>query len=118
MSEQVRGGAGRALITARKSTKVEGVEGGTGLSLDSQGEAARAFCERQGWTVVDVTEDIVSGSVDPRSRKALSRWLNDPEYLSQYDVIVSYTMDRLSRGKAEHYSRLEAWPPTTASSWS
>jgi hypothetical protein len=85
MSQQVRGGAGGALSTARKNTKVEGGEGGRGLSLDSQGEAARACCERQGWIVVDVTEDIVSGSVDPRCRKALGRWLNDPAVMGVPD---------------------------------
>src|ERR1700722_10505645 len=93
----------RALIPARKSTKVDG---GEGHSLDTQDERAREFCKRQAWEVAGVARDTVSGRVAPIDRKSLGAWLAKPE---SFDVIVAYRSDRLSRGPDTDWSRIETW---------
>ncbi|MUL77217.1 recombinase family protein [Mycolicibacterium sp. CBMA 226] len=58
-------------------------------SPESQLEECRDYCERRGWEIVDVTEDMdVSGSVnlfDRKVRPNLSRWLAGEAV--QFDVI-------------------------------
>jgi DNA invertase Pin-like site-specific DNA recombinase len=93
----------RALIAARKSTKVDGHEG---HSLHTQDEQARAFCERLGWEVVGAAKDTISGRVAPVDRKSLGRWLSEPE---RFDVVVAYASDRLSRGDQQDWTRIEHW---------
>jgi DNA invertase Pin-like site-specific DNA recombinase len=103
----------RALIAARKSTKVRKDPKGAvraggmeGHSLHTQDERAREFCERMGWNVVDVAKDTISGRVAPIDRKSLGRWLAEPHL---FDVIVAYRTDRLSRGSQEDWTRIEHW---------
>ena len=98
----------RALIAGRKSNKVK-TSSGEGISLDTQDEYARQFCEREGWEVVGSTRDVISGRKPPMDRKELGSWLRDPEKLASFDVIVAYTVDRFSRGNDEDFSRIEAW---------
>jgi DNA invertase Pin-like site-specific DNA recombinase len=93
----------RALIAARKSTKVDGREG---HSLHTQDEHARAFCERLGWEVAGVARDTISGRVAPLDRKGLGAWLAEP---TRFDVVVAYRTDRLSRGDQEDWTRIEHW---------
>lgn len=93
----------RALVAARKSTKVDG---GEGLSLDTQDEYSRVLCERLVFTVVGVARDTISGRVAPVDRKSLGAWLATPE---RFDVIVAYKSDRLSRGNDMDWSRIETW---------
>jgi site-specific DNA recombinase len=93
----------RALIAARKSTKVDGREG---YSLHTQDEHARAFVERQGWEVVGVASDTISWRVAPIDRKDLGTWLAEPH---RFDVVVAYQTDRLSRGNEEDWTRIEHW---------
>jgi DNA invertase Pin-like site-specific DNA recombinase len=94
----------RALIAARKSTKVEG--GREGQSLHTQDEGAREFCERLGFEVVGVARDTISGRVAPVDRKELGAWLKTPE---RFDAVVAYRTDRLSRGDQEDWTRIEHW---------
>jgi DNA invertase Pin-like site-specific DNA recombinase len=42
-------------------------------------------------------------------RKELGQWLTDPAKLVQYDAIVFYAVDRISRGSDEDFSRIESW---------
>ena len=94
----------RALIAARKSTKVEG--GQEGASLDTQDQRAREFCERMGWEVVGVARDTISGRVAPLDRKSLGAWIGQSH---EWDILVAYRSDRLSRGSDVDWSRIETW---------
>ncbi len=84
----------RALIVTRLSRVTEAT-----TSPERQLEECRDYCERRGWEVVSVAEDLdVSGSVDPFDRKKrpnLARWLAGEA--EQFDVIVAYRVDRLTR---------------------
>src|ERR1035438_3036020 len=53
----------RALIAARLSKLQRG--GQQGIGIDTQDEKSRAFCEREGMTVIDVVADTKSGTVAP-----------------------------------------------------
>lgn len=99
----------RALIAARKSNKKVGVKGGEGINLTTQDEKSRGFCVRNGMTIVDVAKDIISGRVAPIDRKELGAWLSDPAKRAQFDCIVAYAGDRLSRGEDTDWSRIETW---------
>lgn len=58
--------------------------------------------------VVQITEDLdVSGAVSPFDRPGLGEWLTD-ERASEWDVLVSWKLDRISRS-AEDTLRLLKW---------
>lgn len=99
----------RALIAARKSNKVREADGSTreGISLDSQDSYSREFCERQGWTVVGAPQDTVSGRKAPIDRKELGKWIRDRAH--EFDVIVAYKTDRLSRGDTPDWTAIQSW---------
>lgn len=100
----------RALIAARKSGKVrDNGKQRDGISLDTQDERAREFCQRQGWEIAGAPQDTISGRVAPIDRKALGKWLNDPAKLASFDVLVAFKSDRLSRGEDTDWSRIETW---------
>ncbi len=70
-----------------------------------QDRRAAAWAQAEGHVIVHVTRDKnVSGAVPPWERPELGPWLTDPVKLVQYDGIVAYTVDRLSR---EYYDT--AW---------
>jgi DNA invertase Pin-like site-specific DNA recombinase len=94
----------RALIAARKSTKVDGSEG---HSLHTQDQYSRVFCERLTWPVAGVAKDTVSGRTAPIDRKFLGRWLR--ERYTEFDAVVAFASDRLSRGDQEDWTRIEHW---------
>ncbi|OBI54680.1 resolvase [Mycolicibacterium fortuitum] len=95
----------RALIVTRLSRVTEAT-----TSPERQLEECRDYCERRGWEVVDVAEDLdVSGAVDPFDRKKrpnLARWLAGEA--EQFDVIVAYRVDRLTRS-IRQLQRLVNW---------
>ena len=93
----------RALIAARKSNKVDR---GEGMSLDTQDEYARKFCDRLGLDVVGVARDTISGRTAPIDRRDLGAWLKEPW---KFDVIVAWKTHRLSRGTQEDWTRIEHW---------
>ena len=97
----------RALIAARLSKLQRG--GQQGIGIDTQDEKSRAFCEREGMTVVGVVADTKSGTVAPWDRKNLKPWVTDPEKLAMYDAVVAYKTDRWSRGTQEDFTRIEFW---------
>jgi len=96
----------RVIIPARLSSKKDGREG---IGLDTQDQRSRDFCEREGHTVVTVTRDTISGAVAPMDRRQLGPWVTDPAKIAQYDAIVAYKSDRLSRGEDYDWSRIETW---------
>jgi DNA invertase Pin-like site-specific DNA recombinase len=97
----------RAVIAARLSQLQR--DGRQGIGMDTQDEKSRAFCDREGITVVGVAADTKSGTVAPWDRKNLKPWVTDPERMDGYDVIVAYKTDRLSRGTQEDFTRIEFW---------
>ena len=97
----------RALIAARLSKLQRG--GQQGIGIDTQDEKSRAFCEREGMTVVDVVADTKSGTVAPWDRKNLKPWVTEPEKMAMYNAVVAYKTDRWSRGTQEDFTRIEFW---------
>jgi DNA invertase Pin-like site-specific DNA recombinase len=96
----------RAIIAARKSNKVDS-KTGEGIGLDTQDEKARAFCKRLEIKVAGVARDTITGRVAPIDRPDLGNWLN--ERLQDFDAVVAYKADRLSRGEDTDWSRIETW---------
>jgi site-specific DNA recombinase len=66
--------------------------------IQTQDQRAAEWAQAEGHLIVDVTKDRnVSGAVPPWERPELGPWLTEPAKLVQYDGIVAYAVDRLSR---------------------
>jgi hypothetical protein len=81
-------------------------------SIQTQDRRAAEWAQAEGHTIAAVTRDRnVSGAMPPWERPDLGKWLTDPARLVQYDGIVAYTVDRLSR---EYYDLawLRKWAET------
>jgi len=66
--------------------------------IQTQDQRSAEWTRQEGHQVVHVTRDRnVSGAVAPWERPELGSWLTDPAKLVQYDGIVAYSVDRLSR---------------------
>ena len=62
--------------------------------------------------VIDIAEDLdVSGAVSPFERPNLGPWLTDPTKIAQWDVLVVWKMDRLSRSALDTLNLLK-WAQT------
>ena len=101
----------RLLLAARKSNKLRDREGHQHLSvsIEIQDKQAKDWAEREGHTVVAVTADIKSGTVAPWDRPKLRPWVTKPELMAQYDGILAYKNDRLSRGCWADETRIRLW---------
>ena len=88
----------KALIVIRLSRLVE-----ESTSAERQLTACRELCNRMGWEVVGVAEDlnVSAGKTSPFERPSLREWLgdgaNDPGRMNELDVIVFWRLDRLVR---------------------
>jgi site-specific DNA recombinase len=100
---------GNAIIAARLSRKQSSSEYGNGLGIDTQDDFSREYAERERWNVVAMVPDTKSGTVTPWDRKNLRQWVTEPEKLAQYDAIIAYKTDRVSRGDQEDFTRIEHW---------
>lgn len=69
-----------------------------GTSLDTQLAAIEAFCAERGWKITEVYREVKTG-VKFWERPALQAMLSDME-AGKLDVIVFYSIDRLSREPA------------------
>jgi DNA invertase Pin-like site-specific DNA recombinase len=66
--------------------------------IATQDERAAEWARAEGHVIVHCTKDPnVSGSVPPWERPELGPWLTEPDKIIQYDGIVAYAVDRLSR---------------------
>lgn len=88
-------------------TRVSSVGQQDNTSLESQEDACRALCQKQGYDVIGVFTDTHTGE-DLWERPQLSVLL-DQVRDGQFDVIVVHAGDRLSRSIAHrHYITIEA----------
>ncbi|GAA4660614.1 recombinase family protein [Gordonia humi] len=81
----------RALIVTRLSRVTDAT-----TSPERQLDACRELCEKRGYQVVGVAEDldVSAGKTSPFDRPQLGRWLDDP---TRYDMIVFFRVDRIVR---------------------
>ena len=101
----------RLLVAARKSNKVRDRDGHERLSvsIEIQDRRATEWAGRNGHAIVDVAADIKSGTVAPWDRKNLRAWVTEPGKMVQYDGILAYKNDRLSRGCWADEARIRLW---------
>jgi len=126
----------RLLLAARLSRKPRKDANGTpnpdqGIGIQTQDERAREWAQREGHVIVDVAADTRSGTVPPWDRKHLRPWVScgctwcrdmdeqrgiperkrvyDHAKIGQYDGILAFKTDRLSRGDQEDFGLIEAW---------
>lgn len=96
----------RVLVAARIS---RGVKAEEKSRIEADDDRARVWAEAEGHTVVVTSADRnVSGSVSPWKRPELGKWLTDPAFMEQYDMIVSSSIDRLGRSAADLFA-LREW---------
>ena len=76
------------------------------ISPDIQRSEVAAYCERKGWHLTETFQDIdISGRTDKRpGLQAMLARAQDGEF----DAVVFYRIDRLSREPAHHYAILAA----------
>lgn len=89
-----------------------GEQGDSGLGLEAQRDAIRAECERRGWKLVDIYEDVASGG-STRKRPELARALQAVA-TQEADVLVVSKLDRLTRSMLDfaqimEQARKEGW---------
>jgi len=89
----VKGYIGRAVIYVRVSTD----EQADNFSIDSQIAACQRYAEQQGWTVIVVLQDVMSGT--RLDRPGLTR-VRDLIHQNAIDVLLVYSSDRLTRSLA------------------
>jgi site-specific DNA recombinase len=104
----------RVIVAARLSRKITAADladgsRGAQTGLESQDAELLAWAEREGHEIVHVAADHKSGTSDPWDRPNLRPWVTEPSKIAQYDGIVAYRLDRLSRGDKRSTSRIEEW---------
>lgn len=94
----------RLLLAARLSRVASGQTG-----IESQDKLTREWAERSGHVVTAVAADKRSGTSHPWNRPNLRPWVTEADKLAQYDGVVAYRLDRLSRGDDASTSAIEDW---------
>ena len=83
----------RAIGYIRVSTSLQATEG---VSLDNQADRIRAYCQYKGFELLEIIEDAgISGGIN-KGREGFIRLLDRIE-ANGFDVIVLYSLERLSR---------------------
>lgn len=77
--------------------------------IETQDLGCRAWADANGHEIVHTAADKKSGTVQPWNRRNLRPWVTELEKIAQYDGIVAYRFDRLSRGDDACTSEIEAW---------
>lgn len=85
----------RAVVYTRVSTSGQALEG---VSLEAQEVQARERCEREGWDLIGIYTDVMSGRKD--ARPELARLMRDAE-AGAFQVVIVYRTDRLARSTAK-----------------
>jgi site-specific DNA recombinase len=94
----------RVLIAARLSRLADGQTG-----LDSQDAESTRWALANGHEIVHVAADTKSGTSAPWDRPNLRPWVTEPAKLAEYDAVVAYKLDRLSRGDNASTNAIETW---------
>ena len=94
----------RLLLAARLSQTSDGQTG-----IESQDALTRRWAEANGHVIVAVAADHKSGTSAPWDRPNLRPWVTDEARLAQYDGVVAYRLDRLSRGDNASTNSIEKW---------
>ena len=94
----------RLLIAARLSQLHDGQTG-----LESQTDEVQAWAVEQGHEIVHVAADTKTGTSAMWARPNLKPWVTEPEKIIQYDAIVAYKSDRLSRAKWSDEIKIRLW---------
>jgi len=81
----------RAVVYYRVSTDKQGM---SGLGLEAQRNAAETYCKREGLTIVDAYEEVVSGTNNDREK--LAKALRRVEVSGDCKLVVA-KLDRISR---------------------
>jgi DNA invertase Pin-like site-specific DNA recombinase len=90
----------RALAYCRVSTTEQGV---SGLGLDAQEAAIRAYCERRGWRLASVVREVASGQKKTKL-PVLEALLCQ---LTRGDVLVVAKADRLARSLSAYVALID-----------
>jgi DNA invertase Pin-like site-specific DNA recombinase len=110
---RVNGQPERWLVAARLSrmTKRDRERGDELINgIQTQDRRSAEWAQSEGHVIVHVTRDRnISGAIPPWERPELGPWLTDPLKLVQYDGIVAYDIQRLSRGGNYDVSWLRRW---------
>lgn len=93
-------------------------QGDSGLGLEAQEAAVRAFCEREGIALAAVLTDVVSGTVAPSQRSGMGAALAMLAS-GEATILIAAKIDRLSRAQVDLYSLMdqahrEGWTIRTA----
>jgi|SRR5271157_266045 len=101
----------RLVLAARKSTKARDADGHEidAIGIETQDKRGREWAERQDHRVVAVAADTQRGTVAPWDRPNLKPWVTDPAKMAQFDGILAYRNDRLSRGCWADEVRIRLW---------
>jgi DNA invertase Pin-like site-specific DNA recombinase len=94
----------RLLLAARLSKLADGQTG-----LDTQDAEATTWALANHHEIVAVAADRKSGTVQPWDRPHLRPWVTEPERIAQYDGVLAYRLDRLSRGDKASTNAIEQW---------
>lgn len=96
----------RILIAARLSRRKGD---GSQTGMESQDTEILKWAEREGHEIIHIAADFKSGTTHPWDRKNLRPWVTEPSKIAQYDAVVAYRFDRLSRGDDRSTSMIEEW---------
>ncbi len=94
----------RLLLAARLSKALDGQTG-----IESQDAQVQAWAKLNAHAIVHVAADSKSGATHPWDRPNLRPWVTEADKLAQYDGIVAYRLDRLSRGDNQSTNAIEQW---------
>jgi len=96
----------RLLHAARLSRKARGHEQ---TGIETSDHEARRWAEQGGHVIVATVADTKSGTTNIWARPNLKPWVTDPNRLAQYDGIVAYKSDRLSREAWADEIQIRLW---------
>lgn len=103
----------RVLVLARLSRKINLMDGletrGAQTGMETQDTESLVWAAQEGHTIVATVADFKSGTTHPWDRPNARPWFTEPAKIAQYDAVVAYRLDRLSRGDSESTSLIEAW---------
>lgn len=77
--------------------------------LDTQEAGVITWAKQHGHEVIGIAADFKSGKSHLWDRPNLRPWVTKPANLAQYDGIVAYSVDRLTRADDEGVSALKDW---------